>query len=84
MEGREASDHFVQEASKAPPVDVGSMADFLDNFGCQVFRSAADGCGGLFVLEDLGKTEVGEFDVADAINDDVFGFEAEFGGSYSR
>jgi hypothetical protein len=49
-EGREPADHFVDQASQTPPVDVDSMANLLDDFGSQVLRSPADGIGGLLVV----------------------------------
>ena len=72
-EGRKPADHFVDEAAKAPPVDIVAVPYFLDDFGGEVLGSAADGGGGLFVLQYLGEAEVGELDVAHLIDDHVFG-----------
>ena len=60
------------------------MAHFFDDLWRQIFWSSADGCSCLFILKYLGQSEIGEFDVSDAINDDVFRFEARWGWSYSR
>ena len=66
----------MDEAAQAPPVDIDLVSHFLDDFGGQVLRSAADGLGGLLKGEYLGQAEVGEFDVAELVDDDVFGLEA--------
>ena len=75
-EGREACDHLMNEAAQAPPVDVDLVAHFLDDFGRQVLGSAADGGGCLFGGEDLGEAEVRELDVANFVDDEIFGLEA--------
>jgi hypothetical protein len=65
----------MEQTSQAPPVDISPMPHLPDDLGSEVLRRAADGIGGLFVLKDLGKSKVGELDVAHAVNDDVFWLE---------
>jgi hypothetical protein len=74
----------MQQASQAPPVDVCSMAYLFYYLRGQILRSSTDGIGSLFVLQNLGKAKVCEFNVTDSIDDDVLGFEAEWRQSYSR
>ena len=77
-EGREAGEHFVDDAAKAPPIDGLVVSLLLNDFGGEVFRSAADGHG-LFVLEveGAGEAEVGDLDVAALIKQHVFRLETE-------
>lgn len=66
----------MNEASETPPVDINLMSHFLDDFGRQVLGSAADGSGCLFGGENLGEAEVGELDVTNFVDDEIFGFQA--------
>jgi hypothetical protein len=65
----------MQQAPQTPPVHIRPVAYLLYDLWSQVLRGAADGGGRLFVMQDLGESEVCEFDVADAVDDDVFGLE---------
>jgi hypothetical protein len=83
--GGEASDHFVDNTSEAPPIYCFIVALLLDDFWRQIFRRAADGhCLFIFEVERAGEAEIGDLDVTGLIKEDVFGFETEWLGEYSR
>lgn len=84
MERWEAGDHLMQQTPQAPPVHIGPVTYFLDDLGSQVFWGSAYGSGRLLVFQYLRESEVGEFDVAHSIDDDVFRLEAACMKSYSR
>ena len=44
-EGREASNHLMDEAAETPPIDIDSMSHFFDDFRCQIFWCTTDGSG---------------------------------------
>ena len=64
----------MDQAAKAPPVDIDPMSWLFNDFGRQVLRSSTNGGGCFFGAEDFRESEISEFDVADPIDDDVFWF----------
>jgi hypothetical protein len=77
-EGREAADHFVDEAAEAPPVHVETVAHFLDDLGSQVLGGATNGGCVFLVLEDLRQSEVSQLDVPRLVDDDVLRLQTAF------
>ena len=77
FEGREAGDHFVNDASETPPVYAFAVSLFLDHFGGEVLGGPANRHR-LFVLveQGLAQSEVGHLDVPAAVEQHVLGFEA--------
>ena len=64
----------MKQASEAPPIYVDGVPCFFDDFWGEIFWSATDGGGCLFVGENFGESKVCEFDVPYAIDDDIFWF----------
>lgn len=75
-EGREASDHLVDEAAETPPVNFDAMALLPNDFGSQVLGGAADGLSLLLVAQNFGEPEISKLDVACFVDDDVLGLQA--------
>jgi hypothetical protein len=75
--GRESCDHFIDDASKAPPIDSFSVSLLFNDFRGQILRSSANGHG-FFILidESFGQAKVRQLNIALLIKEDVFGFEA--------
>jgi hypothetical protein len=82
---RKSSQHLINDASKAPPVDSFTVAELLDDFWRQVLRSAANGHGLLVIMmESLGKSEISKLDVPGPIEKDIFRFQTGLIKIYSR
>ena len=77
LEGWVASGHLVDEAAKAPPVDVGAVSYLFDHFWRQVLRSPADGHCSILLVQHLRQPEVRQFNVPLHVQNDVLRFEAE-------
>lgn len=78
-------DEFIDEGAEAPPVDGPAVALLPDHLGGQVFGGPADRKGFLFGQHVVaGKPEVGHFDVALSVDQNVFGFKARWTPAYSR
>lgn len=85
LERRKPSEHLMNEASEAPPVDIDPMPFLPDDLRSEVFGSAAD-CLGLLleVFQDFRQSEVCQFDVTGLIDDYIFWLQTRYNGLYSR
>ena len=70
--GREADYQLVQESAQAVDVGASVVAVALEDFGAHVFWGAAEGIAFLAFWDFLGETEIGDFDVAIDIDEDIF------------
>jgi hypothetical protein len=69
VKGRVPGEHLVDEHSDGPPVNGFPVALALDDLGGEVLGRAAERPRA--VLDTLSKAEVGDFDVADPVDQDV-------------
>ena len=69
----DASNHFVDQNTKCPPVYWFSMALILKNLGSKIFGSSTQGEGSVF--DGFGKPKVCELKVAVRTNEDIFRLE---------
>lgn len=70
IEGIDASQHFVCENPKAPPVDGLSVALVHEHLRSQILRSSAEGVRP--PVSVFSEAEVGEPEVADVVDEQVF------------
>jgi hypothetical protein len=83
--GRKSSDHLIDNAAKAPPVDCFGVPLLADHLRSEVLRSSTNGHGFfVFIDKGLGKSKVGKFDVASFVKEDVFWFKTGLRRRYSR
>lgn len=81
---RIAQDHLIDETAQTPPIDVNTMACLTDHLRGQILRSATNRKSTLLFGKDLAQSEICKLYVSDVVKDDVFGFKAALGRSYSR
>ena len=74
VEGVDSGVHLVDENSKGPPVDCLSVALVEYDLGGDVFGGSADGEGSS-LGEELGKSKVGELEVAIVADEEVLGLK---------
>lgn len=71
VERRQARQHLEKERAQRPPIDSLSVTLVLENFGCQVLRSTAEGLSAALGTRSgdsaLGQTEIGQSNVASLI-----------------
>lgn len=68
--------HLNSHDSQRPDIDLGTVFLLLDDFRCHPVGSSDHGCALGFRFGELGaEAEVGDFDVAAGVEEDVVGFD---------
>lgn len=78
LKWREASEHFMDEAAKTPPVNFNTMSFLSYNFWSQILGSTTNCLGFLLViLQNFWKSEVSELNITWFIDDYILWLKAE-------
>jgi len=71
VEGREAHDHLVGQDTHGPPVHWEGVSFFVQDLWRQVVWRSTEGVSLVASVQNLGKTKVGQADVAILVHQDV-------------